>query len=259
MHRAVRHLRSNAVAYLALFIALGGTSYAAAGLPRNSVGSTQLKSNAVTSAKVKNGSLATSDLSRAAIAAMRGNTGPAGPAGSPGSTGPQGAAGLPGATGLQGAKGDRGDPGSIFTGWSRRSVGGALPADGDVTDLARSNGGFGSGALVLPVESRVYVNGSVDLANSSMIEPSRASCTARRSGDGANTLDFDSSPPVIADLHQADADSTVDPYLYMPLAVTGSVLLDAGTYDIGIVCTAGNGALRLYNATMNVVAVPASS
>ena len=33
MHRVVSHLRGNAVAYLALFVALGGTSYAAINLP----------------------------------------------------------------------------------------------------------------------------------------------------------------------------------------------------------------------------------
>jgi hypothetical protein len=42
------------VACLALFIALGGTSYAAATLAANSVGTKQLKKNAVTSAKIKN-------------------------------------------------------------------------------------------------------------------------------------------------------------------------------------------------------------
>jgi hypothetical protein len=259
MHRAVRHLRDNAVAYFALFIALGGTSYAAAGLPRNSVGSAQLKSNAVTSAKVKNGSLQTSDLSRAAITAMRGNTGPAGPVGSPGATGSQGATGP---QGPKGDKGDIGDPGHTFTGWSRGSVTGALPADGVVSDLARSNGGFGSGALVLPVQSRIYVNGSVDLANSSTTEPSRGSCTARRSGDGSNSLIFDVSPSVFADLHQADLDSTGDGIHYVSLAVTGSLLLDAGTYNIGIACSKvgpGAGTLLLNNATMNVIAVPASS
>jgi hypothetical protein len=39
------HIRGNVVAYIALFIALGGTSYAAINLPRNSVGSKQLRSN----------------------------------------------------------------------------------------------------------------------------------------------------------------------------------------------------------------------
>ena len=33
-----RHLRRNLVAYIALFVSLGGASYAAATLPRNSVG-----------------------------------------------------------------------------------------------------------------------------------------------------------------------------------------------------------------------------
>ena len=55
------------VAYAALFIALGGVSYAAVTLPRNSVGTAQIKpgavkdsdlgKNAVTTAKVKDGSL----------------------------------------------------------------------------------------------------------------------------------------------------------------------------------------------------------
>ena len=44
---------ANVVATLALFIALGGASYAAINLPKNSVGSKQLKKNAVTGAKIK--------------------------------------------------------------------------------------------------------------------------------------------------------------------------------------------------------------
>src|SRR5262245_26026243 len=44
---------ANVVATLALFIALGGASYAALRLPKNSVGPKQLKKNAGTTAKVK--------------------------------------------------------------------------------------------------------------------------------------------------------------------------------------------------------------
>jgi hypothetical protein len=36
MSRLLTHARDNAIAYLALFVALGGTSYAAIKLPRNS-------------------------------------------------------------------------------------------------------------------------------------------------------------------------------------------------------------------------------
>jgi hypothetical protein len=53
---------SMAVAFLALLVALGGTSYAVAQLPANSVGAKQLKKNAVTAAKVKNRSLLAQDF-----------------------------------------------------------------------------------------------------------------------------------------------------------------------------------------------------
>lgn len=40
---------ANVMATIAVFIALGGASYAATKLPKNSVGSKQIKANAVTS------------------------------------------------------------------------------------------------------------------------------------------------------------------------------------------------------------------
>jgi hypothetical protein len=64
---------------IAVFIALGGTSYAVA---RNSVGGAQLKANAVTSTKVRNSSLRTADLAPSARIGKRGPRGPQGPAGS---------------------------------------------------------------------------------------------------------------------------------------------------------------------------------
>jgi hypothetical protein len=48
---------ANAIATLALFLALGGAAYAGTQLPKNSVGSNQLKKNAVTTAKIKNGAV----------------------------------------------------------------------------------------------------------------------------------------------------------------------------------------------------------
>ena len=42
MTRILRHVRSNIVAYVALFVALGGTGWAATSLPKGSVGPQQL-------------------------------------------------------------------------------------------------------------------------------------------------------------------------------------------------------------------------
>jgi hypothetical protein len=87
------------IASLALLVALGGTSVAAVSvaLPRNSVGNAQLKTNAVTSIKVKNGSLLRADFRAGQIPA--GAPGPAGPAGPAGASGPAGPSGPPGSSG----------------------------------------------------------------------------------------------------------------------------------------------------------------
>ena len=54
------------LALVALFVALGGTSYAALSIPANSVGSKQLKKNAVTTKKIKNGAVTASKLASSA-------------------------------------------------------------------------------------------------------------------------------------------------------------------------------------------------
>jgi len=82
------------VAFVALLIALGGTSYAVIRLPANSVGAKQLKKNAVTAAKVKDASLLRADFKAGQLPA-----GPAGPQGAPGSRGPAGPAGPAGPSG----------------------------------------------------------------------------------------------------------------------------------------------------------------
>jgi hypothetical protein len=49
--RLLHHIRQNLIAYSALFIALGGTSYAAFSLPAGSVGARQLKNHSITPVK----------------------------------------------------------------------------------------------------------------------------------------------------------------------------------------------------------------
>lgn len=79
---------SNVVSCLALFVALGGTSYAAVKLAKNSVKAKHIAANAVSSPKIADGSLLGRDFRAGEL--------PAGP------RGPQGA---------RGEKGDKGDSG----------------------------------------------------------------------------------------------------------------------------------------------------
>ena len=78
------------VAGAALLIALGDTGWATVSqlVPRNSVGTAQLKNNSVTSAKIRNGQVRLADLARTARRpgprGKTGSAGPAGPAGPPG-------------------------------------------------------------------------------------------------------------------------------------------------------------------------------
>jgi len=82
---------ANVMSTIAVFVALGGTSYAAITLPRNSVGSAQLKAGsvkrsdlgrgAVGSRALRAGAVAPSDLSARTKASLRGPQGPPGPAG----------------------------------------------------------------------------------------------------------------------------------------------------------------------------------
>ena len=82
---------ANVIASLALFVALGGVSWAAVTLPANSVGKRELKRNAVTGQKVANGSLKGADFAAGQLpTGRRGPAGPAGPAGPVGERGDRG-------------------------------------------------------------------------------------------------------------------------------------------------------------------------
>lgn len=74
------------ISLIALFVALGGTTYAATSLPTNSVGTAQLRQGAVTKTKIN----------KKTIEALKGQRGPRG---ATGAEGPQGQTGQQGATG----------------------------------------------------------------------------------------------------------------------------------------------------------------
>lgn len=135
MHRFSAHLRSNVVGYVALFIALGGSSYAAVRLAPNSVTTSAIAKRAVTNAKlapnsvtgstVKNGALTASDFKSGTF--LQGLKGDVGPDGKRGFDGLQGLKGEAGPQGTPGTKGDAGHDGSGSIALRAR-VGGAVTA-----------------------------------------------------------------------------------------------------------------------------------
>jgi hypothetical protein len=122
----VRPSPAMVVACAALFVSLSGVGYAAIVLPANSVGTKQLKRNAVTSAKVKQYSLLRSDFKRGQI--------PQGP------KGPQGPQGVPGAQGIQGPKGDPGTPATRL--WAYVSPTGTIRGGSGVVASSRVFDGY---------------------------------------------------------------------------------------------------------------------
>jgi hypothetical protein len=129
--RIGRHLRSHVVAYVALFVALGGTSFAA-GTARQPAKAKMGTIHACVTEAYKTLNLAGPDRTcpkgqrliswnaqgrkgapgRRGSTGERGPTGPAGADGAPGAVGPAGAAGAPGPRGAAGPKGPAGPAGA---------------------------------------------------------------------------------------------------------------------------------------------------
>ena len=97
-----RHLSfANITSLMALVFAMGGTGYALT-IPKNSVGTKQLRKNAVTGAKVKARTLRASDFALGQL-----------PSGKPGAPGAPGATGQTGPAGAKGEQGVHGLPGVV--------------------------------------------------------------------------------------------------------------------------------------------------
>jgi hypothetical protein len=100
----IRISPGSVLALIALFVALGGVSYAAvtingANIQNNSIPGKKVRNGAATNQKVKANSLRANRLTSAARASLRGAQGPAGPRGE---TGPRGAQGPQGPQGPAG-------------------------------------------------------------------------------------------------------------------------------------------------------------
>jgi hypothetical protein len=151
---------ANVMATVAVFVALGGSSYAAVSLQRGSVGARELKNGAVTGAKVRRGTLTVAHFKPSELAKLRvpgppGSQGTPGAQGGQGAAGPRGDAGASGPQGPQGPQGAQGAPGlPATTLWARYA------ADGRI--LRSSRAGFAAHSVG---NGRTTVEFPVDVAN----------------------------------------------------------------------------------------------
>ena len=96
MGRIRQHMSfANVISVIALFVALGGASYAAVTLPKNSVGAKQIKKNGVGASEIKRSAVRTGEVKNGALRAEDFAAGqlPQGPKGDPGTNGAPGASG----------------------------------------------------------------------------------------------------------------------------------------------------------------------
>jgi hypothetical protein len=122
----------------------GGTAFAASQLGKESVGTKQLKKEAVTPAKL-------SSASKKALTGPAGLVGPRGPAGPVGLTGPAGPAGP---QGPKGDKGDKGDPGQSATAlWAVVNSNGSLASKSSA--VTSSGQPFGTGTYEIDFDRDV--------------------------------------------------------------------------------------------------------
>ena len=94
---------ANVMSVIAVFIALGGTTYAAVTLPKNSVKAKQIAKNAVGASEIKSSAVRTAEVKDGALLAQDFAAGQL----------PQGAKGDEGDKGDKGDKGDTGDTGTF--------------------------------------------------------------------------------------------------------------------------------------------------
>jgi hypothetical protein len=216
---------------IAVFVVLGGAAVAATQLPKNSVGSKQLRKDAVTSAKVKNGSLLKADFGAGQLPA-----------------GPKGDTGARGATGADGAQGPAGPTAAVRA--SRNFAPDVLLGPSSGTNVIDLDTAFaGAARLKTTFASRVVVNAIVNVYNQTS-SVQTIDCNIARMNP-ANTG--------ISEAGQSEWQTLpagANTYSSMPLAAAFD--LPAGEYNIRVICSQIGGNANdtaVDDATLTVVAV----
>jgi hypothetical protein len=252
-NRIAGHLRANVVGYLALFAALGGTSYAAVRLAPGSVTTSALANGAVTHSKLAPGSVGAKDIVKrslsaavfkpgALLAAVKGASGSKGGAngskgGAKGSGGLNGGAGSQGIAGPVGPAGADGSASVVMKGRNTRTVTAAHSAS---TDVPLSGATWTQGANDVNL-----ITGSVQLGIP-------ATCTG--SFGNALSIYVDGVANTFALAPSAPASSTVTvPFLVSELMEPGASGSHTITAKLANSCTKSGEDYTVSNVKVDVV------
>lgn len=230
------------IAFLALLVAAASPAGAAV---KKLITGKDIASGAITSSKVKDGTLLSKDFKKGQLPA-----GAPGAAGARGATGATGATGSQGPQGLQGVKGDRGPAGPTLVGGADDGSGSVGPV-GDtnmLTDLA--GGASTSGQLVLPSSGTIYANGYGDVSNSTTAAYGRCRLVISDGTGPTNGLTV-FSPLAFGNIPTGGG--------HVSIPVAGQITKPAGTYNIGVSCTAITGTFGAYSAGFTYSVVLATS
>jgi hypothetical protein len=217
------------VACIALIVALGGTGYAAITLPRNSVGTKQLRPNAVTSGKVRNGSLTARDFRTSSL--------PRGPRGAQGPKGDSAPGAVP-----RVAFASR-DPVAPAGGTSINV--GATPVDLIGLGTPAGTGGYtaSSGAVSANGPSRLIANAQAVILNAAATN-GNVSCRIVLVGSDTRVL----GTYVNANIAPNNG--------YVPVAVSAGADIEAGTYDVRVQCFSSEAGMSFHRGNLTVAIAP---
>ena len=246
--RLVTHLRSNVVAYVALFTALAGTSYAAVRLAPGSVTSPAIASRAVTHPKLSRDSVTSANVRARSLIASDFAPGVLTTQG--GAKGGQGANGSQGAKGAQGAQGAKGDPGPPG------------PAGGAATVLrAHSTGAVNAahGATAdIPLNNVTWTQtaNELNLLAGVMTVKIPSSCSGFGTA-GALVLNVDGAPTTTGFVPSTPASQTVSlPFNVGTLAETTSAASHRLSASFRNACTGDGQDVGVSDLRVNVITVP---
>jgi hypothetical protein len=250
--RILNHLRGNAVGYVALFAALGGTSYAAVTLAPGSVKSRQLANGAVTHAKLARNSVQANNLLAHSLTgaafkpgalakALKVTNGSNGTNGKNGATGATGASGRDGAAGPSGPMGPAGHDGSASIALRARSTGSTTAPHGTSTTVPLTGASWTQAA------------NDLDLITGSMVVSIPASCT----GSFGNSLviSVDGTPVTFALAPTIPASTTQTvPFAVSELMEPGADTQHSIKAALANTCTKSGEDYSISNVKIDVVA-----